>query len=94
MAASSSTPVLGDVYVDGLISSCGTSFDLSKPTGVYFSDRRQSSLLKASLSLREKESFNSRLISVHVGPWLRDIQTSSSLCNATGAAHNLTFDGN
>ncbi|XP_048438634.1 probable protein phosphatase 2C 80 [Pyrus x bretschneideri] len=41
-----------------------------------------------------QNKFNSRLISVHVGPWLRDIQTSSSLCNATGAAHNLTFDGN
>ncbi|KAM1202409.1 hypothetical protein ACFX15_017949 [Malus domestica] len=32
MAASSSTPVFGDVYVDELISSCRNSFDLSKPT--------------------------------------------------------------
>ncbi|TQE09105.1 hypothetical protein C1H46_005258 [Malus baccata] len=94
MAASSSAPVFGDVYVDDLISSCGNSLDLSKPTGVYFNDRRQSSFQKASLSLRKKESFNGRLISVHVGPWLRNFYTTSSMCYATGAAHNVTFDGN
>lgn len=94
MAASSSTPVFGDVYVDDLISSCGNSLDFTKPTAVYFNDRCQSSFLKASVSFRKKESYNSHLISVHVGPWLRNFHNSSSMCCAAGAAHNVSFDGN
>ncbi|KAM5576224.1 putative protein phosphatase 2C 80 [Rosa sericea] len=95
MAASSSKPVFGgDLYVDDLIASSGNGLDFTKPAGVFFNDRSRSSFLKASLSLRRKESFNGRLVSVHVGPWLRNFHASSSMCYAAGAAQNVSVDGN
>ncbi|KAK9948657.1 hypothetical protein M0R45_004223 [Rubus argutus] len=93
MAASSSKPVFGDLYVDDLIASTGNGLDFTKPAGVFFNDRSRSSFLKASLSLRRKESFNSRLISAHVGPWSRNFHTSS-MCYAAGAAQDVSLDGN
>ncbi|XLS93848.1 hypothetical protein HN51_069856 [Arachis hypogaea] len=36
MATSPSKSVLGDVYVDDLVSSCSSGVDFTKPAGVYF----------------------------------------------------------
>ncbi|RYR67885.1 hypothetical protein Ahy_A03g014337 isoform G [Arachis hypogaea] len=36
MATSPSKAMLGDVYVDDLVSSCSSGVDFTKPAGVYF----------------------------------------------------------
>lgn len=85
MAASSSKPVFGEVYVDDLITSSGNSLDLVKPTGVFFGDTSRSSCKKASVNFRRKELLSIKLTtgvlvsnvtprtcnsSPIVGPWL------------------------
>ena len=109
MAASTSKAVLADVYVDDLISSCGNALDFTKPTGVFYNDRSRGRYQNASLSLRRKEWSNSHLICGYfifdglrrncnpnslVGPWLKNFHSSSSVCHSTGAAHDVSFDGN
>ncbi|KAI9165174.1 hypothetical protein LWI28_009184 [Acer negundo] len=108
MAASGTKAVFGDVHVDDFVTGCGNGLDFKKPSGVYFNDRSRSSCRKASMSLRKKESpnngicggyfifdsvrrnFNSNTL---LGPWLKNIHTSSSVCFSAGAAQDVSFDG-
>lgn len=109
MAASTSKALLGDVYVDDLITPCGNSLDFTKPTGVYYNDRSRTRCQKVGLSLRRQELPNSRLICRYFSfdglrrscnsnssdkPWLNNFHTSSSACHAMGAAHDVSFNGN
>lgn len=109
MAASSSKSVFGDVYVDDVITSCGNVLDFTKPFGVFFNDRSRSSCHKASVSFKRKEPLNCHLAcgyfvadvtrrncssNILVGPWLRNLHTSFSICHSASAAHDVSFDGN
>ena len=52
MAASGSKAVFGDVYIDDVsFVSCGNGVELSKPCGVFFSDKRRPSCLKAGVRM-------------------------------------------
>ncbi|KAJ0097584.1 hypothetical protein Patl1_28890 [Pistacia atlantica] len=108
MAASGTKAVFGDVYIDDLVSCCSNGLDFTKPSSVYFNDRSQSRCRKASVSLRKQElprngllcgyfvfdsvrkTWNSNIL---VGPWLKNIHTSSPVCFSAGAAHDVSFDG-
>ena len=108
MATSPSKAVLGDVYVDDLVSSCGSGVDFTKPAGVYFKDRTLRGCLKASVHLRRPQvlygalSFGcsstfysncrNRNSGLLHGPWLKNFSDSSSCCSA-GAAHDVSFEG-
>ncbi|KAJ7952974.1 putative Protein phosphatase 2c [Quillaja saponaria] len=110
MAASTSKAVLGDVYVDEFVTSCGSALDLSKPTGVFFNARSHSRCQKASMSLRNQQPLISQLIcsgysntdailrnqssSLLHGTWMRHCYNSSLACYSSGAAHDVSFDGN
>lgn len=108
MAASNSKSLIGDVYVDDVITSCGNALEFSKPTGVFFNDKSRTSCQKASLSLRRKEMPNSQLTcryfltdvtrrncntNVVVGPQLRNLHASFLACHSAGAAHDVSLDG-
>ncbi|XVF15725.1 hypothetical protein REPUB_Repub09cG0180400 [Reevesia pubescens] len=109
MAVSRSKAVFGDVYVDELVASCGNGLDFFKPTGVYFADRSHSSCEKASMILRKGERPNNRVVCGYYicdamprntkynppfVPRMKSIHTSSLSCSsATGAAHDVSFDG-
>ncbi|XVF15723.1 hypothetical protein REPUB_Repub09cG0180200 [Reevesia pubescens] len=109
MAVSGSKAVFGDVYVDELVASCGNGLDFFKPTGVYFADRSHSSCEKASMILRKGERPNNRVVCGYYicdamprntkynppfVPRMKSIHTSSLSCSsATGAAHDVSFDG-
>ncbi|KAK3224078.1 hypothetical protein Dsin_011103 [Dipteronia sinensis] len=108
MAASGSKAVFGDVHVDDFVTGCGNGLDFKKPSGVYFNDRSRSSCRKASMSLRKKESPNNGICGGYfifdsvrrnfysnalLGPWLKNIHTSSSVCFSAGAAQDVSFDG-
>ncbi|KAG5245613.1 protein phosphatase [Salix suchowensis] len=92
MAASSSKAVFGDVHIDDMIAACGNGLEFSKPSGVFFSDRTRSSCIKASVKMRNRELPNSRL--VYLGPLLKNLYSSSSVCFSAGAAQDVSLDGN
>lgn len=108
MASSSSNAMLGDVYVDELISSCNGIQDLTKPAGVHFKDRTHKGFLRAGVSLRKPQqllysplnfgsstlnaNWRNRNPSLLHGPWLKNLSTSSSACCLAGAAHDVSFD--
>ncbi|KAF3439053.1 hypothetical protein FNV43_RR17328 [Rhamnella rubrinervis] len=109
MAASSSKSVFGDVHVDDVITSCGNALDFAKPSGVFFNDRSRRSCHKASVSFRRKGPLNRHLAfggfvadvtrrncssNILVGPWLRNLHNSFSICHSASAAHDVSFDGN
>lgn len=109
MAASTSKALLGDVYVDDLITSCGNALDFTKPNGVFYKSGNRSRCRKASLSFRSQKGPNSHLMCGYfifdglqrsykpdsfVGPWLKNFHTLSSACHSTGAAHDVSFDSN
>lgn len=109
MAASTSKALLGDIYVDDLITSCGNALDFTKPTGVFYNDRSRNRCWKAGLSLRRQERPNSGLICGYCifdglrpscnpnsldKSWLKNFHTSSSVCHATGAAPDVSFNSN
>ena len=108
MAASNSTSVFGDVYVDDLMTSCASASDFAKPTGVFFNDRSRTSSQRAALRLRRKDLSNSQLSRGHfladvksrngdssslIGPRLRNLHSSSLACYSAGAAHDVSLDG-
>ncbi|KAB5556887.1 hypothetical protein DKX38_007796 [Salix brachista] len=110
MAASSSKAVFGDVHIDDMIAACGNGLEFSKPSGVFFSDRTRSSCIKASVKMRNRELPNSRLVcgnfmldatrgnwkanNLDLGPLLKNLYSSSSVCFSAGAAQDVSFDGN
>ncbi|KAG6729572.1 hypothetical protein I3843_01G031600 [Carya illinoinensis] len=107
MAASTSKALLGDVYVDELITSCGNALEFSKPTGVFYNNGSRSRCRKATLSFRRQKWPSSHLIcgnfsfdglqwngdpSLFVKPCSKNVHTSSSACYSTGA--DVSFDSN
>ncbi|KAJ6413108.1 hypothetical protein OIU84_006007 [Salix udensis] len=110
MAASSSKAVFGDVHIDDMIAACGNGLEFSKPSGVFFSDRTRSSCIKASVKMRYRELPNSRLVcgnfmldatrgngkanNLDLGPLLKNLYSSSSVCFSAGAAQDVSLDGN
>ncbi|CAK7339540.1 unnamed protein product [Dovyalis caffra] len=110
MAASSSKAVFGDVHFDDMIATCGNGLDFSKPSGVFFSDRSRSSCLKASVKMRYGELPDTRLVcgnfmfdairgngkakNLVLGPWLKNLHSSSSACFSAASAQDVSFDGN
>ncbi|XP_015964046.1 probable protein phosphatase 2C 80 [Arachis duranensis] len=109
MATSPSKAVLGDVYVDDLVSSCSSGVDFTKPAGVYFKDRTQRGCLRASVNLRRPQilcgslsfgcssafdsDWRSRNSGSLHGPWLKSFCSSSSTSCSAGAPHGLSFEG-
>ncbi|KAK7406657.1 hypothetical protein VNO78_08286 [Psophocarpus tetragonolobus] len=108
VTASHSNAVLGDVYVDGLISSCGGVLDFTKPDVVHFKDKTCDGCLRGSVNFRRSQPFygclsfggstldaNRRIrnSSLLHGSWLNNFSTSSSACTLAGAAHAVLFDG-
>ncbi|XP_062102362.1 probable protein phosphatase 2C 80 isoform X2 [Humulus lupulus] len=109
MAASNSKSLIGDVYVDDVITNCGNALEFSKPTGVFFNDKTRTSCQRASLSFRRMELSNSQQLTCRfiladvtrkncntnlvVGPQFRNIHTSPLACYSAGAAHDVSFDG-
>ncbi|XP_061342359.1 probable protein phosphatase 2C 80 [Gastrolobium bilobum] len=96
MATSPFNAVLGDVYVDDFISSCGSVLGFTKPSGVYFKDRTHKGCLGASVNLRRPQPLYGPLsfgCSSFHGPWLKNFSTPSSACCSAGAAHDVSFDG-
>lgn len=107
MATSPSNAVLGDVYVDDLISSCGSVLDLTNKAGVHFRGTTHRGSLRAIVNLRRLQPLygplnfgrstfdvnwrNRNSGSIH-GPCLRNFFTSSSACCLAGAAHDVSFD--
>lgn len=102
MAASTSKAVLGDVCIDGIISSRSTTVDFKKPGAVYFNDIGGKSYLSANLSLRRKYPLNG---SLHIGlstfdansrfhyqPWLKNFSTTFTANYFVQAARNVSFD--
>jgi len=55
MAFSPSNAILGDVYVDDLISSYSSVQDFTKHAGVYFKERTHKGFVRGSLSLRRPQ---------------------------------------
>ncbi|KAG6766842.1 hypothetical protein POTOM_028017 [Populus tomentosa] len=110
MAASSSKAVFGDVHIDDLIATCVNGLEFPKPSGVFFSDRSRSSCLKASVKMRNGELPKSRLVwgnlmldaikrngkanNLVLGPLLKNLYSSSSVCAFGRAAQDVSFDGN
>jgi protein phosphatase PTC7 len=110
MAASSSKAVFGDVHIDDLIATCVNGLEFPKPSGVFFSDRSRSSCLKASVKMRNGELPKSRLVcgnlmldairrngkanNLVLGPLLKNLYSSSSVCVFGRAAQDVSFDGN
>lgn len=106
MATSTSNAVLGDVYVDDLVSNCGGVLDFTKPAGVYFKDRTLKGCLRANVNLKRATpmygalfgcstsdaSWRNRNSSSLHGPWLKNISTSSSAFCSAGAAHDVSFE--
>ena len=103
MAASASKAVVGEVYVDELITSCSNAPDFTKPTGVYFKDRARRGYSRASVTLRsiplsvgcsafDSTWRNKNLIVLH-GPFMKSLSASSFACFLAGAAHDVSFDG-
>ncbi|RDX63528.1 putative protein phosphatase 2C 55 [Mucuna pruriens] len=105
---SHSNAVLGDVYVDGLISTCGGVLDFTKPGVVYFKDRTHKGCIRGSLNLRRTQPLYGRLSfgcstfdanwriqdsSLLHGLGLKNLSTSSSACCSAGAARYVSFDG-
>ncbi|TKY69886.1 hypothetical protein E2542_SST06169 [Spatholobus suberectus] len=105
---SHSNSVLGDVYVDGLISTRGSVLDFTKPAVVYYKDRTHKGCLRGSVNLRRPQplygplSFGCSTFDANWriwdsgllhGTWLKDFSTSSSACCSAGAAHDVSFDG-
>ncbi|GAV69511.1 SpoIIE domain-containing protein [Cephalotus follicularis] len=86
-----------------------TGVDFTKPTGVYFNNSSKS-CQKGSLSLRNRERDSASLVcgyyvsdvlrrncnsrSLLVGPRLKNMHTSPSVCFSAGAAHDVSYDGN
>ncbi|XP_038722690.1 probable protein phosphatase 2C 80 [Tripterygium wilfordii] len=107
MAASGSKHVFGDVHLDDIISSCGNGVDFAKPSGVYFTDRIHSICQKDTMSMRSRKPPINRLVcgysmvamvprNCDIGPLstsFKNVHTASHLCFASGAAHDLSFDG-
>nr|KYP66732.1 putative protein phosphatase 2C 55 [Cajanus cajan] len=106
--ASHSNALLGDVYVDGLISRCGSVLDYTKPSVVYCNDRTHRGGLRASVNLRRSQPLygslscgcssldvNRRIrgLSLLPGSWLRNFSTSSSASCPAGAAQDVSFGG-
>ncbi|XP_065875266.1 probable protein phosphatase 2C 80 [Euphorbia lathyris] len=103
MAASGSKPVLNDIHVDDIITTCGNGLDFSKPSGAFFADGSRANCLKSSVRMINGELPKSRLVcgySRKVGflnnfgsrPLLKNFNTLSSL--QFGAARDMSFDGN
>ncbi|XP_041008741.1 probable protein phosphatase 2C 80 isoform X2 [Juglans microcarpa x Juglans regia] len=107
MTASTSKALLGDVYVDELITSCGNALEFSKPTGVFYNNGSRSRCHKATLSFRRQKQPSSHLIcgnfsfdslrwnndpSLFVKPRSKNVHISSSACYSTGA--DVSFDSN
>lgn len=108
MAASGSKAFSGDIYMDGLVSSCGNAVDFTKPTGVFFRDHTPRSFHKASLSLRRQEPSNARVVygySIYDVVWRngnfipvtgsrqRNLRVVASAQYSGGAAQDISFDG-
>jgi len=106
--ASHCNAVLGDVYVNGLISGCASVQDFTKPAVVSFKDKNLKGCLRGSGNLRRPQpsfgslSFGSstfdgnwriRDFSLLHGSWLKNFSTSSSACPSAGAARAVSFDG-
>jgi len=104
---SHSNAVLGDVYVDGLVSGCGV-LDFTKPAVVYFKDKTLNGCRRGSVNLRRQQplsgplSFGSSTFDVNWrirdssllhGSWLKNFCTSSSACPSAGASRSVSFDG-
>lgn len=92
---SNSNVVLGDVYADGSISSCGSVLDFTKPGVVYYRDRTHKGCVRANVNLRRLKPLNGSLcfgcsifdatrrvgdLSLLHGSWLKNFSTSSSAC--------------
>ncbi|WCJ30953.1 Protein phosphatase 2C family protein [Euphorbia peplus] len=102
MAASGSKPVLNDIHVDDLITTCGNGLDFSKPSGAFFGDGSRANCLKSSVRMINGELPKSRLVCGYsrkvgflnsFGPSLKNFNTLSSLQFAAGAARDMSFDG-
>jgi protein phosphatase PTC7 len=108
MASSSSNAMLGDVYVDELISSYSSVQDFTKHAGVSFKDRTNKGFMKASMSLRRPQqllygplnfghstfdtSWRIQNAGLLHGLWSKNLSTSSSACCLAGTAHDLSYD--
>ncbi|XP_027361970.1 probable protein phosphatase 2C 80 [Abrus precatorius] len=108
MATSPSNAVVGDVYVDDLISRCGSVLDFTKPAVVYLKERTHKGRLRASMNLRISQplygplsfgcstfdaNWRIRNSSLLHGPWLKNLSSSYSACYSARAAHDVSFDG-
>ena len=103
--ASSSNAMLGDVYVDDLISSCGGVQDFTKNAGVYFKERTHKGFTRGRVSLRRpqqllygplnfgRSTFDAswRIQNSGLVHGLKNLSSSSACCLAR-AAHDLSFD--
>lgn len=104
MAASTSIPVLGDVCVDDIITSCSSTLIFKKPGAVYFNDKTRKGYLRANLSLRRKNPLNGFLnigfssfdvnSSFPYSPWRKNLSATFSASCFARAAHNVSFDSN
>lgn len=108
MASSSSNAMLGDVYVDELISSYGGVQDFTKPAGVYFKERSHKGLMRGSVSLRRPHqllygplnfgrsnfysSWSIQNSGLVHGPWQKNFSASSSACCLARAEHDVSLD--
>lgn len=108
MASSPSNAILGDVYVDDLISSYSSVQDFTKHAGVYFKGRTHKGFVRGSLSLRRPQqvlygplnfgrstfdaSWRIQNSGLLHGPWTKNFSTSYSACCLAGAAHDLSYD--
>lgn len=97
MATSASNAVLGDVYVDDLVSSCGGVLNLSKPACAYFKERARNGCLRARVNPTRQQlfgcsSFDGNSSLLH-GPRVKNVSSSlSALCLAR-AVHDVSIDG-
>ncbi|KAL2348489.1 hypothetical protein Fmac_002489 [Flemingia macrophylla] len=105
---SHSNAVLGDGYVDGLISRRGCVQDFTKSSVVYCKDRTHKGCLRATVNLRRSQplygslsfrcspfdaNWQIRDLNLLHGSWLKNFSTSSSACSSAGAAQDVSFGG-
>jgi len=106
MASSPSNAILGDVYVDDLISSYSSVQDFTKHAGVYFKGRTHKGFVRGSLRRPQQvlygplnfgrstfdASWRIQNSGLLHGPWTKNFSTSYSACCLAGAAHDLSYD--
>ncbi|KAK7252899.1 hypothetical protein RIF29_37160 [Crotalaria pallida] len=95
--STSNNAVLGDAYVDDLVSGCVSVLDLTKPAAVYFKDGTSKGCLRASVILRRQQPLYGSLFGCSAfdasWTWRNPNSKKFRVASSARAAHDVSFEG-